>query len=74
MFQALENNLGFETGFLPFSNFHQDVNGTVNPDEPPLDLANVKTFGLQTFGNVYDDSFKQSGPGSLEIDYVKLVR
>ena len=40
-------------------------------DAPPLDLAKIGIFGLQTFGGVYDE-FKQSGVGALEIDFIAL--
>ena len=40
-------------------------------DAPPLDLAKVGIFGLQTFGGVYDE-FKQAGVGALEIDFIAL--
>ena len=58
---------------LKLSDFHQTINGTINPNEVPLDKSDIRTFGFQVFGGVYDD-FKQSGPGTLEIDYVKLTR
>jgi NADH dehydrogenase [ubiquinone] 1 alpha subcomplex assembly factor 1 len=67
-----ETNHDFEIVTMKFSDFHQHINGTINPNEPALDLAKIATFGFQTFGGVYDD-FKQSGPGSLELDYVKLI-
>ena len=62
----------FEAVTLKFSDFHQYKDGVIRPDETPLNLKNVKTFGIQAFGGVYDD-FKQSGPGTLEIDYVQLI-
>ena len=45
--------------------------GSVVEDAPPLDLAKVGVFGLQTFGGVYDE-FKQAGVGALEIDFIAL--
>ena len=45
--------------------------GSIVEDAPPLDLEKIGTFGLQTFGGVYDE-FKQSGVGSLEIDLIAL--
>ena len=57
---------------LLFSDFHQFINGTVRPDETPLDISDIITFGIQGFGGVYEE-FKQYGPASLEIDFVKLI-
>ena len=45
--------------------------GSLVEDAPPLDLAKVGIFGLQTFGGVYDE-FKQAGVGALELDYIAL--
>ena len=58
--------------YLPFEKFHQDVNGDVPPDEIPLDLTKIEAIGIQAFGGVYDD-FKQTGPVTLELDYIKVV-
>ena len=67
----VSNSKDFETAFLPFEDFHQYIEDEINPDEVPLNLANIKTIGLQAFGGVYQD-FKQSGPATLEIDHIKL--
>ena len=37
-----------------------------------LTFKDVMTFGIQAFGGVYED-FKQFGPASLEIEYIKLI-
>lgn len=71
-FSASKNNEDFETAFLAFSDFHQDVNGEVPEDEIPLNLSKIKTIGIQAFGGVYD-SFKQNGPVTLELEYIKLI-
>merc|ERR1712223_1348957 len=72
-FEASKTNEDFEIVKLDLKDFHQTINGTINPNEVPLDKSDIRTFGFQVFGGVYDD-FKQSGPGTLEIDYVKLTR
>ena len=48
------------------------MNGEVPPDEIPLDLTKIEAIGIQAFGGVYDD-FKQTGPVTLELDYIKVV-
>ena len=55
---------------LPFSNFKGYFRGREIPDAPPLDKSNITRVGLQIVGGVYSD-FKQNGPASLEIDYIK---
>ena len=69
----LKNEVEFKSVTLMFNNFHQMKNGEINPDEVPLQKNDVKTFGFQAFGGVYEDEYKQNGPGTLEIDSVKLV-
>jgi len=71
-FEAVKTNDDFEVVVLKFEDFHQMVDGQINPNEVPLKKNDIKTFGFQAFGGVYDD-FKQSGPGTLEIKYVKLI-
>ena len=66
------NGKDFQTLHLPFQDFHENFRGKVPPDEIPLNLAKIKSIGLQAFGGVYDD-FKQNGPCTLEIDYIKVV-
>ena len=58
-------------GMAPIKYFQAYYRGSIVEDAPPLDLENIGTFGLQTFGGVYDE-FKQSGVGSLEIDLIAL--
>ena len=72
-FEASKTNEDFEIATLKFKDFHQTIDGEINPNETPLNISDVRTFGFQAFGGVYDD-FKQTGPGSLEIDYVKLTK
>jgi len=59
----------FEEVRLPLSQFRAYYRGQEVDQAPPLDLAKIGAFGLQAFGGVYDE-FKQSGVGSLEIDYI----
>jgi len=61
----------FERIQLPLSEFKAYYRGSVVEDAPPLDMAQIGIFGLQTFGGVYDE-FKQSGVGALEIDFIAL--
>ena len=72
LFQAVRTNDDFEIATLKFEDFHQMVDGQINHNEVFLKKNDIKTFGFQAFGGVYDD-FKQSGPGTLEIEYVKLI-
>jgi len=65
------NNGEMEEVHLPLTEFAPFFRGQQVEDAPPLDLAQIGAFGLQTFGGVYDD-FKQSGVGSLEIDSISL--
>ncbi|KAL5262452.1 hypothetical protein ACHWQZ_G007996 [Mnemiopsis leidyi] len=61
----------FDVVDLPFSQFKAYKWGKELPDAPPLDLEKIGSFGLQTFGGVYDD-YKQQGTGSLEVDFVSF--
>ena len=70
-FQVKLNADEFEKVSLPFSDFQAYYRGSVVLDAPPLDLSKIGTFGLQTFGGVYDD-FKQTGVGSLEMDFISV--
>merc|ERR1711970_1647696 len=58
----------FEVVNLPFSDFRAFFRGREISDAPAMDLQKLGSFGIQTFGGVYD-TFKQQGVGSLEIDY-----
>lgn len=59
----------FEEVRLPLAQFRAFYRGQEVEDAPPLDLAKIGTFGLQTFGGVYD-MFKQEGVGAIEIDFI----
>ena len=72
-FPVENNSAEFQIVTLDLSGFHQFVDGNVRPDEVILDKTDIQSFGFQAFGGVYED-FKQSGPATLEIDYVKLVQ
>ena len=61
----------FQTIRVPLTEFHAYYRGSVLLDAPPLMLDQIGVFGLQTFGGVYDE-YKQTGVGSLEIDYIAL--
>jgi len=61
----------FTTVRLPFTQFRALYRGQEVEDAPPLDLQKIGAVGLQAFGGVYDQ-FKQSGVGSLELDYIAL--
>ena len=71
-FQALqEDSDDFQTIRVKFSDFQAYYRGALVLDAPPLQLEKIETFGLQTFGGVYDE-YKQSGVGSLEIDFIAM--
>lgn len=53
---------------IPFDAIHPYRRGQLY-DAPPIKLDQLKAFGLQTYGGVYSEE-KQSGPGTLEIEYV----
>ena len=67
-FKAPVNELDIVT--LPLKEFKPFWRGKPVDDAAPLDTSNVTSFGIQYFGGVYEDS-KQSGPATLEIDWVK---
>ena len=62
----------FEVISLPLSEFQYYFRGLLVEDHTPLDLASIKTLGIQTFVGVYDD-FEQSGVSTLEIDTIYAV-
>ena len=68
----VENGADFDSALLFFADFHQYINGTVRPDEITLDTKDITSIGIQAFGGVYED-FKQFGPATLELDYIKLM-
>lgn len=55
----------------PFAEFKAYYRGKPVENAPPLDLEKVGSFGLQAYGGVYEAE-KQSGVGSLELDWVKI--
>lgn len=55
---------------LPFLNFKPYYRGKQINDAEPLDKSQISSFGIQIYGGVYN-STKQSGPSSLEIDWIK---
>eukprot|EP00116_Pleurobrachia_bachei_P010364 sb/3470626/ len=57
---------------LPISDFKAYYHGAEQPDAPVMDLGNMTEIGVQGYGGVYA-TYKQSGSGSLEIDYISLV-
>ena len=57
---------------LAMDDFKAYYRGKLDPDAPPLDSSNVVSFGIQAAGGVYEKD-KQSGVGSIEIDWIKLV-
>ncbi|GLV38925.1 hypothetical protein CBL_05923 [Carabus blaptoides fortunei] len=60
----------FKTVTLPISNFKPYFRGRELNDTEPLDKSRISSFGFQIYGGVYH-STKQSGPSSLEIDWIK---
>lgn len=70
-FRVAQDNEDFQRINIPLSDFQAYYRGALVPDAPPLQLEKIGTFGLQTFGGVYDE-FKQSGVGSLEIDFIAM--
>ena len=70
-FRVAQDNEDFQMINIPLSDFQAYYRGALVPDAPPLQLEKIGTFGLQTFGGVYDE-FKQSGVGSLEIDFIAM--
>jgi len=71
--QLFEMNLEseeLEDIFLPFHQFKAYFRGDLIVDAPALDVQQVGRIGLQAYGGVYED-YKQSGTGSLEVDFIK---
>ncbi|XP_063241643.1 uncharacterized protein LOC134541872 [Bacillus rossius redtenbacheri] len=65
----------YETISLPLDDFKPYYRGRpLNSSEAePLDKSNITSFGLQVYGGVYLP-VKQSGPSTLEIDWIKAVK
>ena len=70
-FRVSQDRNDFQGIKIPFTDFQAYYRGALVPDAPPLQLEKIGTFGLQTFGGVYDE-YKQSGVGSLEIDFIAM--
>ncbi|XP_043275063.1 uncharacterized protein [Venturia canescens] len=65
-FSVSTSNGGFETVKVTLADFKPYFRGREQPDEPPLDVANITMFGIQVYGGVYLP-IKQKGVSSLEI-------
>jgi len=70
-FRVTQDHKDFQRINIPFTDFQAYYRGALVPDAPPLKLEKIGTFGLQSFGGVYDE-YKQSGVGSLEIDFIAM--
>jgi hypothetical protein len=70
-FIAIAVNSGdFETISMPIDGFQPYFRGKIIQDVPPLDLSDIRVFGLQIAGGVYDANKKQFGVSSLELKAV----
>ncbi|XP_023332390.1 uncharacterized protein LOC111704397 isoform X2 [Eurytemora carolleeae] len=58
---------------IPFRDIKPYFRGREVKDVPDLDPAAISTFGLQAYGGVYETE-KQSGSGSMEIDYIAVYK
>jgi len=58
----------FDSIKVPLNEFKPYFRGQ-EVDGPPIKPDRISTFGLQAYGGVYEVD-KQSGPGSLEIEYI----
>jgi hypothetical protein len=67
------NSGEFETISMPIDGFKAYFRGKIIQDVPPLDLSNIRVFGLQIAGGVYDDEKKQFGASSLELKTVSAL-
>jgi hypothetical protein len=67
-FQAPANE--FQVLSLPLSDFKPYWRGQQLPDAEPLDTTSITSVGIQFYGGVYEEG-KQSGPSTLEIDWIK---
>lgn len=54
---------------FPLTEFKPYWRGQLN-DSQPLDVSNVTSLGIQFYGGVYEE-VKQSGPSTLEIDWIQ---
>ncbi|KAK4035563.1 hypothetical protein OUZ56_027651 [Daphnia magna] len=60
----------FQELSLPIDKFQPYWRGQALQNAEPLDSSNITSFGFQFYGGVYEEH-KQSGPATLEIDWVK---
>ncbi len=68
-FTAPRDNM--QTIVLPLFNFKPYWRGQpLNDTTDPLDTTNITSLGIQFYGGVYEQD-KQSGPATLEIDWIK---
>ena len=70
-FRVTQEHQDFQRINIPFTDFQAYYRGALVLEAPPLQLEKIGTFGLQSFGGVYDE-YKQSGVGSLEIDFIAM--
>ena len=70
-FLVNKDSKDFQMIRIPFLDFKAYYRGSLVIEAPPLELEKIGTFGLQTFGGVYDE-YKQAGVGSLEIDFIGI--
>ena len=62
----------FQIVRLPLSEFKPYYRGQLLNGTDPLDASDITSFGIQFYGGVYEEQ-KQSGPATLEIDWIKAV-
>lgn len=55
---------------LPLNLFKPFWRGQPVPDAEALDTSNITSLGIQFYGGVYEQQ-KQSGPATLEMDWIK---
>lgn len=55
---------------LPLVEFKPYWRGMLQNDSQPLDTSSITSMGIQFYGGVYEEG-KQSGPSTLEIDWIK---
>jgi len=58
---------------FPLTEFKPYWRGKPQNDSEPLDASNISSIGIQFYGGVYEEA-KQSGPATLEIDWIKASK
>merc|ERR1712071_635879 len=58
---------------FPLTEFNPYGRGKPQNDSEPLDASNISSIGIQFYGGVYEEA-KQSGPATLEIDWIKASK